>query len=874
MFAHSAHIPQPPHTSGKPYQGLRARIDPEQIPSPVDVAEYDAELWAGKPHMTLPGDHVPLATTDCVSIDQGNSSPRFVRATTWHIPYSATLADSCKVPIAAIIQPFAGIQPGEEEIPEVDCGESGPARCAECRGYINPWCTWVSGGSKWRCNLCGHYTDVSPEYFCGLDANQMRLDHLQRPELNKGTVDFVVGAEYFAAHPPPRIMPSYTTPEVPPRSDSTRIPEPMRMLFTIDVSQEAVRNGMVHAACQAIRGVLYGGEMDDGTRMEPCVPDKCLVGILTFDTSLHFYDLSNYRDTAAMLVVPDVEDQMFSPLQDSAVFVDPQNSRNVLERLLVSIPERFDAAPGHLCALGAAMRGCLAALARRGGQVILFQSSMCSIGPGVSEARLDESKMYDTDKEKQLFIPRDTMWLDLAEELAEAGIGVSILAGTGTIAYVDFASIGVIAKLTGGDVRLFPRFDPRRDGRSLRSLVARIVSREAGYSCQARVRVSRGLKTRAFYGALTESSVSPGALTLGVMHADTAFAVELSHTGGRSSTLDTREYAHLQCALLYTARDGVRRLRVLNVAFQVASLAGNVFRFADSDATVAFLAKEAMGSLASQSLSSIRDTLTEKCSSILLDYRRNCAAATSPSQLILPEAFKLLPLYILALHKNRSLRAHNVPADLRNYFSQRLLSMSVRSILYHLYPRFLALHDLIDTIALPVDYKDGDPALTFETDGTQLRGLQLPSLMRNTFTGMLSDGLYLIDNEEVMVLWIGSGVSSQILIDLFGVESPHDVDPTINRLPERPSRLSTQIRNIIAHRTMERSGVSSRLMIARQNLDAAELELSDMLVEDSNCGAMSYIDYLCFVHKQINHALTNNTSIESPSSFGLRGTPW
>lgn len=100
------------------------------------------------------------------------------------------------------------------------------------------------------------------------------------------------------------------------------------------------------------------------------------------------------------------------------------------------------------------------------------------------------------------------------------------------------------------------------------------------------------MRTRAFYGALSESSVSPGTLTLGIMHSDAAFAVELSHTGGRGTPLDAREYAYLQCAVLYTTKDGKRRVRVLNVAFQVAALAGNVFRFADSDATVTFLTKE------------------------------------------------------------------------------------------------------------------------------------------------------------------------------------------------------------------------------------------------------------------------------------------
>ncbi|KAL5508758.1 hypothetical protein ACEPAG_4737 [Sanghuangporus baumii] len=872
MFAHGAHISQPPHTSGKAYQGLRTRIDPEQIPSPVDVAEYDAEIWEGKPYMTLPGDHVPLSTTNYVSIDQGNSSPRFVRATTWNMPHSASLADTCKIPLAAIIQPFAELNTGEDEIPVVDCGESGPARCAECRGYINPWCTWVSGGSRWRCNLCGHLTDVLPEYFCNLDANQMRLDHLQRPELNKGTIDFAVGPEYYAPHPAPRIVPSFWSPEAPLAPDSSRTPEPMRILFAIDVSREAVQNGMVRAACQAIIGVLYGGETDDGTRLEPCFPGNCLAGVITFDTTIHFYDLSNFRDSASMLVIPDIEEEMYCPLQDTEIFVEPMAARNVFEGLLTSLPSRFEDAPVHLCALGAAMRGCLAALSRRGGQVILFQSSMCSVGPGVSEARLDESKLYDTDKEKQLFTPRDPMWTDLAEELAETGIGVSMLVGTGPISYVDFASIGAICTLSGGDVHLFPRFDLRRDSPIVRSHVRRVLSRETGYSCQARVRVSRGLKTRAFYGALSESSVSPGSLIFGVMHADAAFAVELSHSSGRGTPLDSREYAHLQCAVLYTTREGSRRVRVLNVAFQVASLAGNVFRYADSDATVCFLAKEAMVSLSNESLSTIRDTLTEKCSSILLAYRRNCAAATSPSQLILPEAFKLLPLYLLALQKNRSLRAHNVPADIRNYYAQRLLTMSVRTTLYHLYPRFLALHDLTDDIALPPGYADGSIASGSRPIPTNR--LQLPSLMRDTFMAMRADGIYLIDNEEVMVLWIGSDVSSEVLVDLFGVTAPHEVDPALTGLPVLPTRLSSQVRNIIAHRIAERSGVLLRLMIARQSLDGAELEFSDMLVEDTNCGAMSYIDHLCVVHKQINNALTNNTTIEQSTSYGLRGTPW
>ena len=90
MYPHTNHIPQPPHSAGLNYQGssqyiylscvlheflgLRPRIDPAQVPSPIAVTEIDRQKWESKTFMTLPGTYAPLCTSDFTAVDQGSFS--------------------------------------------------------------------------------------------------------------------------------------------------------------------------------------------------------------------------------------------------------------------------------------------------------------------------------------------------------------------------------------------------------------------------------------------------------------------------------------------------------------------------------------------------------------------------------------------------------------------------------------------------------------------------------------------------------------------------------------------------------------------------------------------------------------------------------
>lgn len=75
-----------------------------------------------------------------------------------------------------------------------------------------------------------------------------------------------------------------------------------------------------------------------------------------------------------------------------------------------------------------------------GGQVNLFTTSLPLIGPGALKPRLDESKLYGTDKEKTLFVPQDPFYRTTAEEYVDSGIGINLFLFPSQ--YVDVASLG------------------------------------------------------------------------------------------------------------------------------------------------------------------------------------------------------------------------------------------------------------------------------------------------------------------------------------------------------------------------------------------------------------------------------------------------
>lgn len=109
--------------------------------------------------------------------------------------------------------------------------------------------------------------------------SQRRMDLDQRPELQFGSVDFVVGKEYWVQENP-------TTPGASPRE-----PKPLHYIFAIDVSWTSVRCGLIQEVVKGLRELLYPTEEERAEGRSTGLPAGAKIAIMTFDRTVQFFNL-------------------------------------------------------------------------------------------------------------------------------------------------------------------------------------------------------------------------------------------------------------------------------------------------------------------------------------------------------------------------------------------------------------------------------------------------------------------------------------------------------------------------------------------------------------------------------------------------------
>lgn len=778
---------------------MQAPPDPNLLTRPVRGPWLDSTSTAS---------HSPLS----------NAASEFKRSTLNVIPNTQALLNKSKIPLALILTPYRLQALHEEPVPLVNPEEI--VRCRKCRTYINPFVVFVDNGMRWKCNICFLTNDLPSSYDFDMVTRQP-VNRFERPELTHAVIEMVASSDYMV-----------------------RPPQPVIMVFILDVSYHAVQSGALRVACQILADALDELPMSAG---------RTQVALIAVDRNLHFFSMPSDPLDAQHFIVPDLSEPYLPIPADLLVHLNEfkDQFRSWLDR----IPEWFAGTRDTDNALGPALLAACKLVASIGGKLVIIQSSLPSVGKGALKYRGQTGNV----KESELLLPADKFYKDLTVECSRNQIGIDLFLLGHT--YCDIATLSAGPKYTGGSLFNYPNFNGScpEDCEKFGQEFTHFLASPLGLEAVLRIRATNGIKINAYHGNFFLRSTD--LLALAHVTADNAYAVEMSIQENLTSNI-----AIFQTALLHTSSVGERRIRIVTLAVPVSNNLADVVCSMDSEAVAALLTKKAVERVLTSSLEDARDAVINKLVEMLSSFKTQFLTNQQSVNLPVPKNWHILPLLVLGLMKSMALRPqlvltqaaggnsngnvlsasahHCAPVDWRSYLLALLYACPAEMIGAILHPRFYQLDTMQEETGLP---------------HPETGEIQLPPLLNLTSEKLVSTGLFLLDNGLDLYLYVGRQLSPELFTSLFKVSAwddlPSGKSSALNAEPDNDFFL--RVSNIVAQIRTTRLRLFTQmpyLYIIKENMEDAALRsrFLDNLIEDRNLGLSSYFQFLNSIREQVS----------------------
>nr|XP_046262330.1 protein transport protein Sec24B isoform X2 [Scatophagus argus] len=712
-----------------------------------------------------------------------NCSPQTFRCTLTSIPQTQALLNKARLPLGLLLHPFRDLQ----QLPVITSNTI--VRCRSCRTYINPFVTFLDQ-RRWKCNLCYRVNDVPDEFMYNPVTRSYGEPH-KRPEVQNSTVEFIASSDYML-----------------------RPPQPAVYLFVLDVSHNAVEAGYLKYFCESLLENL--DKLPGDTRTK--------VGFLTFDNTIHFYNLQEGLSQPQMLVVSDIDD-VFIPSHDS-LMVNLKESKELVKDLLTSLPAMFSQSRETHSALGPALQAAFKLMSATGGRVTVFQTQLPTLGAGALHSREDPNQRSSTKGVVHLG-PATDFYKKLALDCSGQQIGVDLFLLSSQ--YADLASLSCMSKYSAGSIFYYPSFhyihNPAQLEKFQRDL-ERYLTRKIGFEAVMRIRCTKGLSIHTFHGNFFVRSTD--LLSLANVNPDSAFAVQMSI----EDSLADSSLACFQAALLYTSSKGKRRIRVHTLCLPVVNQLSDVYAGADVQAITCLLANMAIDRSISSSLSDARDALVNAVVDLVSAYKSNVSNLPH-SGVVVPAALRLFPVYILALLKQKALRTGtSTRLDERVFAMCEFKTQPLQQLMRMVHPDLYRLDNMSDKGSLHLN----------DTVVPQ------PHLLHLSAEGLSRDGAFLMDCGHVFYLWIGKCCNEMFIRDVLGCPSYASIPPNMSHIPELETPLSERVRAFLDW-LQDNRAFSSTMHVVKDDA-SAKATFFQQLVEDQSESASSYYEFLQNIQQQ------------------------
>ncbi|GIX66058.1 protein transport protein sec24-like [Babesia caballi] len=824
-------------------------------------------------------------------VDLRRCSEVFVASTMSAVPMFNQTMVRMNIPFAAVVQPFA--QVFDRVVPEVDLvaaiGESDPSkqdliRCPNCQAYFNPG---MQGDARFDfrvCNICfkgfvlNEAESAAMQSLAAQTASQGSL-----PPILHGSVDFVAPRRYYnpSAEPPdagtsplssliksasdissrlPFIgdstpkkglaqssyefedefsrgfsgMLGNSTPSRGTNAADGEAPSPSASLLkplvqrpkkgsaartpgyviVLDSTATSSKMGLKESVLNCIRAALEEC-IASGTAVRFCV--------ITFDCVVHLYDRHNGVFTVN--VVSDVSEP-FSPgcVEELFFEFDGSNVDELAEYLgnisRVEIPPTDSMSCGNF-----ALSVAISILADAGmpGTVCIFYAQVPEVGLG----RCFKPEIsHNFSIEESMKMAYDGM----LQRCYEVGIAVDVYLCAPNERMPCDVPLQYVSQQTAGLCCYFSSYNGVEDAIKISKNLVRLFTVPHAYSCEMKLRCSNFIQVVGSYSPFNNARTFMDQQTLRLprLSPDTAICFTLA----MENVLPDKTELFLQLACMYNSSvDGRKLVRVHTHTIEVADNVSYIYKAIRCSVLVNYYGRK-LAYHAIREGKDVREAVQNEWITLLSSYRAICAYKTDTNQMILPNNVKTLPAVLNSMFKIYG--AEEKGAEFLQKLLRTLLAPPSETLFYH--ARCYCLHRSL--------YEENQ---TTPVGGWQFVCTLTPSATNKIF----SDGIYLIDDGQKLVLYFGPHVRWGILQELFGQDLLLD-ESTVNSL--RISESTETGRNLLAIvervRESHAGGQYLKLKILAYCSRHHRL-LKLLLLEDQFAGTSSYYEHLVFMHRRI-----------------------
>ena len=740
-----------------------------------------------------------------------NCTPNYISTTSEILPSDEQTLSQLGLPIGISISPLNNSIP-DDDIPVIDYGSNNIPRCKNqnCCAYLNPFVKFIENGEKWICNFCGEENDTEDHYFCDLDKNGERLDANSKPELCCGSYEFKTNKSYWKKN---------------------KTPTKALFIFLIETSLNAIDTGFFSACVESIKEVISNELFYNG--------NKANISIITYSTNVSFYSYGEKFTQPQMLTVAD--EPVFLPTSKNNLILNMNEEKERILQIIDFIQNTFNRNNQNIInnntkdseKLFSALNGAYLLGKNLGGKIIIFSSSnilpnLPKMNGGLDKNATKEQIAYSCHDNKQI----ETMGINLTNENMSVDLFVSAEKN------IKLLTLFQLCEYTNGNLFFYRKFNIDLHYKNIFNQIIRVLSKPICWEGLNRTRFSNGLTISNYLTPVLIFNNDLFVFPTGDSDQNYFFNVGYSNKKNEDNSSNNKNknlfdfnreaknkpnYIYIQSALLYSYGDGKRRIRVHNLCLPLSSNPRIIYESMNSYNIATYYLKLTCDKLYKSKNLANSILYTDNQFKSFID---KVLSVQNKIKNELPESLEYLPLYMIGLFKHRLFCKDeidkNYDIDVSNFLRTKLLKLSAKEIIPFIYPIIYYLNDI-----------EIDQSIGKFNEETGL--FSFPKIVSCSKISMKENGLYLIDNGYLLIIYVRKKINSNIIKNLFGVDDLNSLTMLINEnnVFSEKNEFKERIMNIIDY-IREGKSVFPNLIFVFEG-SGGEKIINDSLIEDNNC---------------------------------------